>query len=181
MKIEAQEDDRSRKGYMALMASSGAANTAFVEDEHFYFVHGGRHPEAFELGADSTFVVCIGISPLKKMSFEEWGRCVWRSNKFGRVILSASHLPGRAQSGAMHSGIALSRPNVDEPATVEKVSDAASSLPELRADAEFETFPWRGTYCVAHTQKVLFSQNVEFKTSDLPRWKPRVILDRDRL
>ena len=92
MKIEAlREEDPKRKGYKALMVTSGATNTSFIEDEHFYFVHGGREADAFELGEDSSFVVCVGsISSSKDINFADCGTHVWRGNKFGRMIPSSS-------------------------------------------------------------------------------------------
>ncbi len=58
------------------------------------------------------------------------------------------------------------------------VSETVSLSAGLSPEAEFGAFPGPGTYCVAHTEKILFSQNVEIRTSELPRWKPRVIIDR---
>lgn len=183
MKIEAlREEDPKRKGYKALMVTSGAANTSLIEDDHFYFVHGGRQADAFELGEDSNFVVCVGsISSLKEMYRADWGTCVWRGNKFGRVIPSTYEHPlGGSTALILHPIIALSRSNVEEPANVENVSETVSSSSGVSPEPEFEAFPWRGTYCLARSEKMLFSQNVEFKTADLPRWKPRVIIDRYR-
>jgi len=183
VKIEAiREEGQERKSYKVLTASSGAANTALIEDEHFYFVHGGRQPEAFELGGDSTFVIRVGgVSSLKEIHLADWGTCVWRGNKFGRVIPSTSEHPlGWSAALILHPIIALSRSNVEEPANVENVSETVSSSSGVSPEPEFEAFPWRGTYCLARSEKMLFSQNVEFKTADLPRWKPRVIIDRHR-
>jgi hypothetical protein len=183
VKIEAlREEDPKRKAYKALMVTSGAANTSLVEDEHFYFVHGGRQADAFELGQDSSFVVCVGsVSSLKEIHLADWGTCVWRGNKFGRVIPSISeHLLGWPAAAKLRSVDALSRANIEEPANVENVSETVSSSSEFGPATELEDFPWRGTYCLAHAEKILFSQNVEFKTSNLPRWKPRVIIDRYR-
>jgi len=179
--IEAlREDDPKRMGYKALMVTSGATNTSLIEQEHFYFVHGGRQADAFELGEDSSFVVCVGsVSSLKEIQFADWGTCVWRGNKFGRLSLSTSeHRLGRSAAAIMHPIIALSRANVEEPANVENVSETVSSLTGVSPETEFEAFPRRGTYCLADTERILFSQNLELKTSDLPRWKPRVIDDR---
>ncbi len=181
MTIEAfREDDQQRKGYKTLMVTSGAANTALLEDEHYYFMHGGREAEAFELGGDSTFVVCVGkISSLKEMHLADWVTYLWRANKFGRIIPSISeHLTGWQAAAKLRPLKALSCANVEEPANVDNVSETVSFSARLGPEAEFEAFPWRGTYCVAHTEKILFSQNVEFRTSELPRWKPRVIIDR---
>jgi hypothetical protein len=181
VKIEVtREEGQERKSYRALMMTSGATTTSLIEDDQFCFVHGGRQPEAFELGGDSMFLVYIGsVGALKEMRFDDWGTCVWRANKFGRVIPSTSeHHLNWPPAAIMHSVIALSRANVDEPENVENVSETVSAFVGASREAEFETFPWRGTYCLAHTEKILFLQNVEFKTSDLPRWKPRVIIDR---
>ena len=183
MKIEAlREEDPKRKGYKALMVTSGAANTSLIEDDHFYFVHGGRQADAFELGEDSSFVVCVGsISSLKEMHLADWGTCLWRGNKFGRVIPSTSEHPlGWSAALILHPIIGSSRSNVEEPANVETVSETVSSFSGVSPETEFEASPWRGTYCLAHSAKILFSQDVEFKTADLPRWKPRVIIDRHR-
>ncbi len=67
--------------------------------------------------------------------------------------------------------------NVEEPGKIDSDSETVSCSAGPTPEAEVEALPWRGTYCVAHTEKILFSQNVEFRTSDLPRWKPRVIID----
>jgi len=181
--IEAlREDDPKRMGYKTLMVTSGATNTSLIEQEHFYFVHGGRQADAFELGEDSSFVVCVGsVSSLKETQFADWGICVWRGNKFGRLSPSTSeHRLGRSAAAITHPIIALSRANVEEPANVENVGETVSSFSGVSPETEFEAFTWRGTYCLAHSEKILFSQNVEFKTADLPRWKPRVIIDRHR-
>lgn len=69
-------------------------------------------------------------------------------------------------------------PIVEEPANVETVSEAISSSAGSIQETASEALPWRGTFCLARTEKVLFSQKVEFKTSELPRWKPHPIIDR---
>jgi hypothetical protein len=174
------EEDQKKKCYKALMVSSGAANTALIEDEHFSFVHGGRQSEAFELGGNSTFIVCIGsISSLKKIHPADWSTCIWHGNTFGRMIpLTFEHGLGWHEAVNLHPVIALTHTKVDEPNIVENVSETVSSFSEIGFESELEVSPWRGTYCLPHTGKILFSQDMEFKTSDLPRWKPRVIIDR---
>jgi hypothetical protein len=180
--IEAvREDDQQRKGYKTLMGSSGAANTALIEAEHCSFVHGGRQPEAFEFGGDNTFVVCVGkIGSLKETHLADWVTCLWRANKFERIIIPfiAEHVAGWQAAAKLPPLKALSYSNVEEP-NVDNVSETVSFSAGLSPETEFEAFPSRGTYCVAHTETILFSQNVEFRTAELPRWKPRVIIDRD--
>lgn len=182
MNIEAfVEDDQQRKGYKTLIASSGAANTALLEDEHYYFVHGGRQAEAFEFGGNDTLVVCVGnIGSLKETQLADWVTCLWRANKFEHIIIPfmSEHVAGWQAAVKLPPLNALSCTNVEEPANVDNVSETVSFSAGLTPEAEVEAFPWRGTYCVVHTEKILFSQNVEIRTSELPRWKPRVIIDR---
>jgi hypothetical protein len=40
---------------------------------------------------------------------------------------------------------------------------------------------WRGVFSPRYHRKILFSQTVTFKTADLPRWKPKVVIDRRTL
>jgi hypothetical protein len=39
----------------------------------------------------------------------------------------------------------------------------------------------RGVFCPKYHRKTLFSQPVTFKTADLPRWKPKIVIDRRTL
>lgn len=36
---------------------------------------------------------------------------------------------------------------------------------------------WRGVFSPPHRRKVLFTQQFEFRTTDLPRWRPHICLD----
>lgn len=181
MTIEAfREDDQQRKGYKALMVSSGAANTALLEDEHCSFVHGGRQAEGFEFGGNNTLVVCVGnIGSLKETQVFDWITCLWRPNKFEHILIPfiSEHFAGWQAAAKLPPLKALSCTTVDEPANIDTISEISFSA-GLSLDTEIEAVPSRGTYCIAHSEQILFSQNVEFKTSDLPRWKPRVIVDR---
>jgi len=38
--------------------------------------------------------------------------------------------------------------------------------------------PWRGLFLLELPQKLLFTQDVEFKTSELPRWEPDIVISR---
>jgi hypothetical protein len=51
-----------------------------------------------------------------------------------------------------------------------------SFLPELWVQEEEEPTGLRGTFFHTPQRKVLFSQVVELKIADLPRWKPKVII-----
>lgn len=184
MKIEAlREDNPSKKGFKTLRVTSGATNTSLIEDEPFYFIHGGREADAFELGADTGFFVCVGgISSIKDVNVIDWGTCLWRGNKFGRIIPSASkHLLSWPDALFFQPVVALSRSVVEEPMLqADNISEGIFLSSGFDQENEFEALPWRGTLCLAHAEKILFSQKVEFRTSELPRWKPHLIIDRRR-
>ncbi len=40
---------------------------------------------------------------------------------------------------------------------------------------------WRGIFFPFYHPKVLFSEQIEVRTADLPRWKPRITIDRRTL
>ncbi len=182
MTIEAfREDDQKRKGYKALIVSSGAANTALIDDEHWSFVHGGRQAEALELGGDNTLVVCVGnIGSLKETHLADWVTCLWRTNRVEPIVIPflSEHVAGWQAAAKLPPLKALSCTNVEEPANVDNVSEMISFSAGLTLEAEVEALPWRGTYCLPYAEKILFSQNVEVRTSELPRWKARVTIDR---
>jgi hypothetical protein len=46
---------------------------------------------------------------------------------------------------------------------------------------EPEPTTWRGVFAPTHSREVLFSQQVEIRTADLPRWKPHITIDRRML
>ncbi|KPJ58594.1 MAG: hypothetical protein AMJ42_02990 [Deltaproteobacteria bacterium DG_8] len=59
---------------------------------------------------------------------------------------------------------------------------ASTSLcPKLQIDTEPTPMIWRGVYSPPYKRQVLFSQEVTIRTADLPRWKPKVIIDRRTL
>ncbi len=46
---------------------------------------------------------------------------------------------------------------------------------------EPEPTTWRGVFAPTHSREVLFSQQVEIRTADLPRWKPHITIGRRTL
>ena len=46
---------------------------------------------------------------------------------------------------------------------------------------EPDTKAWRGVFSPPYHRKTLFSQSVEFRTADLPKWKPHITIDRRTL
>ena len=55
-----------------------------------------------------------------------------------------------------------------------------SSLSPLPT-ADDEPRDYRGVFPVTHKPKILFSKEIEIKTAELPRWKPRITIDRRML
>jgi hypothetical protein len=53
----------------------------------------------------------------------------------------------------------------------------SSQEEQLEPDANV----WRGVFAPSYHRKVMFSEPMELQTSKLPRWKPRVIIDRRML
>lgn len=53
--------------------------------------------------------------------------------------------------------------------------------PVLWQHSEPEPSMWRGIFSPTYNRKILFSQKVEFQTSELPRWKPHITIDRRTL
>ena len=53
-----------------------------------------------------------------------------------------------------------------------------SPWPALWRHPEPEPRVWRGVFSPPYHREVLFSQQVEVRTADLPRWQPRITIDR---
>jgi len=60
-------------------------------------------------------------------------------------------------------------------------SDASLRHALQISDSEEEEQSHAGTFAVVHKRRMIFTQQVEIKTQNLPRWKPRVIIDRRML
>jgi hypothetical protein len=56
-----------------------------------------------------------------------------------------------------------------------------STSPKLLPNEDTDRRVWRGVFSPRYHRKILFSQPVTFKTADLPRWKPKVVIDRRTL
>jgi hypothetical protein len=178
------ENSLRGKARRTLMVTSGASSASLIEDEPFYFVHGGRETDAFEVGGESKFIVCFsGIEPFKKPGLSDWRRCLWGGHNFERLgssgITLVFHWPAAA---FLQPPITLSRSVVDEltpnvGSAIERISFSTSSNQE----SESEVLSQRGTFVLAHTQEMLFSREVELRTAELPRWKPHLAIDRRTL
>jgi len=58
---------------------------------------------------------------------------------------------------------------------------AKLSQPGLWQHSEPDASVWRGVFSPLYHPKVLFSEQIEVRTADLPRWKPRITIDRRTL
>jgi len=58
---------------------------------------------------------------------------------------------------------------------------AKLSQPGLWQHPEPDSSVWRGVFSPLYHPKVLFSRQIEVRTADLPRWKPRITIDRRTL
>jgi len=63
----------------------------------------------------------------------------------------------------------------------EDVVTSMTLWPPLWQHAEPERRVWRGVFCPPYRREVLFSQQVEIRTAELPRWKPHITIDSRRL
>jgi hypothetical protein len=62
------------------------------------------------------------------------------------------------------------------------VAIATTSLwPELWKESEPDSKLWRGIFNPIYDRKVLFSEEVVLRIADLPRWQPKVMIDRRTL
>jgi hypothetical protein len=58
---------------------------------------------------------------------------------------------------------------------------AVLSTPTLVPHPEPDPRIWRGVFSPSYHFEVLFSQQVEVRTAELPRWRPRITIDRRTL
>jgi hypothetical protein len=169
-----------------LVAISGAANTYIIESKPIWSGHGGRETEAFQVSEEGKIFLCLeSTGRLNDLSLAQtdWAGCVWQHRKIGRIIPSMLLLAWLSPPDVVfQSPTAFIRGFLEECSlgigSVDETSDSASLL---NADQNFETRPWRGIFCISHTEKVIFSQEVELKIAELPHWKPHVTIDLHRL
>jgi hypothetical protein len=158
--------------------TSGASNTSLIEDEPFYFVHGGRQTEAFEVGTRSgVFLYFSRGEAFKELCFPDWRNCFWPGVNFERLDLSGiTLLLYWPASWRLQPPKTLSRSLVEElPPDFECAVERLSST--SNRDNEPAVLPQRGTFFLAHKRQPLFTQEVELRTAELPRWRPHLTID----
>ena len=65
--------------------------------------------------------------------------------------------------------------------TVQKNPLSYKNQPVIVPHKEPEPMRERGVFCLKYHRKVLFTKLVTLKTADLPRWKPKIVIDRRTL
>jgi hypothetical protein len=63
----------------------------------------------------------------------------------------------------------------------EHVVTRASRWPDLWHQDEVDPTVWRGVFPLTHKKKVLFTKQIKLRSTEIPRWKPTITLDRRRL
>ena len=63
----------------------------------------------------------------------------------------------------------------------ENVVALTSRWPALWRQVEFDPTVWRGVFPLTHKRKVLFSKKIKIRTAEIPRWKPKITLERRML
>jgi hypothetical protein len=177
-----REDSLTGNAFNRWIVTSGASNASLIEDEPFYFAHGGRQTEAFEVGTRSGVFLCFSRSELfKEPGFPDWRNCFWPGLNFERLDLSGITLffywPATMCLQPLKT---LSRSLVEElTPDFESAVDRSSSASNRENEAE--VLPQRGTFFLAHKRQTLFTHAVELRTAELPRWRPHLAIDQRTL
>jgi hypothetical protein len=70
------------------------------------------------------------------------------------------------------------QPLCQQPRRIEELETSMSQWPALSEDDEVDATASRGVFAPMYRRNTLFSQTVDAKTSELPRWKPHVNISR---
>jgi hypothetical protein len=95
---------------------------------------------------------------------KNWIKCYWKSELSQSVI-------GRPQ-------LFFFEAPEDQVGFSEEDVTSISIVAHTWQHSEPEHKMWRGVFSLSYPKKVLFSQEVEVRTADLPRWKPYITIDR---
>jgi hypothetical protein len=68
--------------------------------------------------------------------------------------------------------------STQSPTTSQDVAQAVAGAEE---DELADARPWRGVLVLPMPQQEIFTQEMEFRTSDLPKWQPSVVINPRRL
>ena len=117
---------------------------------------------------------CASIASIPLLSSSSEGNSHESAKRYPWVTEKASFLTGRSDAITYLIQVECLGLQDESIATI-------SPPPKLLPYREPEPGLGRGVFSPKYHRKVLFSQPVNFKTSDLPRWKPKVVIDRRTL
>lgn len=110
------------------------------------------------------------------LGLPKWEKRYWYSPGLGVGPPTAMMLPSRA--GTYIIFLETAEEHLGHPGDVVA---SMSPWPPLWQHTEPDPRIWRGVFSPTYNREVLFTQNVEISTVDLPRWKPHVMIDLRRL
>lgn len=105
-----------------------------------------------------------------------WGKRYWASPAPRPGALTRMMIPGR--SGRY---VVLFEATEDDLGHPGDVVASMTLWPPLWQHAEPEPRVWRGVFSPTYPREVLFSQEIEMRTAELPRWRPHITIDLGRL
>jgi hypothetical protein len=133
--------------------------------------YGGYSPDDMTTQSDTGMTYCgvivgqgsvcpdLALEPSTQKIFKDYSR-----NKYLWTTWLPTHTVGIEQDFAFP----------------EETIASMSLWPEVLHYSEPDKF-WRGVFSPHYRRKILFLQEVEFKTADLPKWHPKVFIDRRTL
>ncbi|MBI4596517.1 MAG: hypothetical protein HY730_09130 [Candidatus Tectomicrobia bacterium] len=100
---------------------------------------------------------------------QEWQKCFW-------------HKTGTKDPGnTLEQFLSIYEASEDQIGFPGDTTTSTSPWPELWQEPEEDLQSWRGVFAPVYKRKAVFTKTMSFKTSELPRWKPNVVIDRRTL
>jgi hypothetical protein len=166
------EDDQDQHGVKEFIMSSGITANSLLQEAVPGIVNAGLESDFRDFTAGKCFVV---YNVPGHIAFD-WGAFAWTGKQlFSPIGLQSGK--SRSYGSVDLSPIALSRLDVDELCDLQIGCTAIYSATVANADQfqeyrqQLDMFPFK------FADKILFFQKMEFRTRELPRWKPRVNID----
>lgn len=158
------------------------AATSMIQAEHFGLLYGAGELTALatlHLSGDAIDLRwLLGEDVLKDPVVPQRIQCVWRRPIISQPTISATFTEVFPVGTTYVLRVEVSEENIAHTEfSMANISDRAiASL-----QAEPEPSMWRGVFSPPHQKKVLFSQEVNIRTAELPRRKPHIAINLRRL
>ena len=107
---------------------------------------------------------------------QRWGKWYWSS--LGGGISPSQGIRAPAKEG---TNVIILEVAEEQLGTAEEVLVSSSPWPGLWQTAELDANAWRGVFSLRDYQETLFSEQVEIRTVELPRWQPCIRVDLARI